>query len=395
MQNYKSTQHACYAGYFVQAIINNLSPVLFIIYQDTFQISYATISFLVLINFITQLLVDISSALFVDKVGYRRCIRFANILSAVGLCMLPILPFYLPPFIGLSIATIIMAIGSGLIEVLISPIVDNLPLGDKASSMSLLHSFYCWGQLTVVAISTVILHFFSLWRILPFLWAIVPIIDFCLFKRVPIEQPPKEERTIGNLFTSKAFLVLLLIMLCSGASELSMSQWASLFAEKALSLPKLWGDLCGPCGFALFMALGRTAYGLWGQKIPIYKSLICCSILCMASYLLAALSPLPVFSLIGCMLCGLSVSLMWPGCFSLSSVIMKNSSTAIFALFAMGGDLGCSVGPWLTGIIANQKIISTGLDGLSLGLLVSVIFPLVLLVGLILLAPKYKEGTSK
>lgn len=388
MRTYKSTQWAGYTAYVVQSIVNNLSPLLFVTYQTTFKVSYAKISLLVLINFVTQLIVDVSSTLFVDKIGYRRCILLANLISACGLCLLPILPYCISPMLGLCTATVIMAIGSGLIEVLVSPLVENLPTEHKAASMSLLHSFFCWGQVAVVILTTLFLRFCGIWQLVPILWALIPLFNFFNFMTVPIINPPKEKSASPKkLMANRTFWMLLLIMACGGASELSMSQWASVFAEVGLSLPKMWGDLLGPCGFAVFMGCGRVLYGLFGHKIDIKKALTFCAVMCIGCYVLVALSPNPVFALIGCMLCGFSVSLMWPGCISLCTVTMRDQGTAMFALLAMGGDLGCSAGPWLTGTLAEIK---TGLPiaGLNFGLLVSALFPAIMLFNLLLLKRK-------
>ena len=384
MRTYNSTRIACYAAYVVQSIVNNLSPLFFVIYQKNYNISYSMISFLLLINFVTQLVVDISSTLFVGRLGYRKSICLANLVSAAGLMFLPTLPAVLPPMAGLTIATMVMAAGSGLIEVLASPLMENLPTKNKAAQMSLLHSFFCWGQVAVVIFSTLFLHFFNRWQFLPFIWAMVPLANFINFLTVPIVEPPEEKAgSIQMFLKSKTFLLLWMVMLCGGACEIAMNQWSSLFAEQALSLPKVWGDLLGPCGFAVFMGSGRVLYGIFGKKINIHKALTGCGILCLCSYALTALSPWPAFSLIGCMLCGLSVSLMWPGCFSLSTEKMNNQGTAMFALLAMGGDLGCSLGPWFTGILSDLSL-HVGLkpEGLRFGLLCMTIFPAILLLGL-------------
>lgn len=391
MRTYESTRKAGYAAYVVQSIVNNVSPLLFIIYQTSFKISYATISSLVFLNFITQLFVDLTSTVFIDKIGYRNCILSANILSAVGLCLLPTLPYLIAPFWGLAIATVIMAIGSGLIEVLVSPLIENLPTGRKAASMSFLHSFYCWGQVAVIVFSTLFLYFFGHWRLVPILWAIIPIFNTVNFLTVPIVQPEKEKSaSVTALLKNPTFLCLFLIMFCSGASEMTMSQWASLFAEKALSLPKIWGDLLGPCGFAIFMGTGRVLFGIFGEKLNIYKSILWFSLLCIGSYLMVSLAPTPAVSLCGCMICGFSVSLFWPGCFSLGAATLHDQGTAMFALLAMGGDLGCATGPWISGMLAGIQT-KFPLEGLQFGLFSAVIFPVLLLIGLLLLKGKAEQ----
>ncbi len=390
MSNYRRTKVASYAAYVVQSIVNNFSPLLFVIFQKEFSISYSAISWLVLINFLTQLIIDATSTLFVGKVGYRVCLCAANLCSAVGLMLLPVLPYLLPPMAGLIIATIIMASGSGLIEVLVSPLMENLPTTEKAGEMSLLHSFFCWGQVGVVIITTLFLRFVGQWRWLPFLWAIIPLWNTARFLHVPIIEPPEEQRSpISSLFKKPTFCLLLMVMICGGACEITISQWFSLFAEQTLKLPKVVGDLLGPCGFAVFMGSGRVIYAFWGKRLNIHKALILCTLLCIVGYLLTALSPYPALSLIGCMICGLSVSLMWPGTFSLSSETLNNQGTTMFALLAMGGDLGCSIGPWLAGTMSDLSIsLHLSPEGLRFGLLTTLIFPLILLAGLLLLKRK-------
>ncbi len=383
--SYKQTRTAAYIGYFIQAIVNNLSPLFFVFYERDLSMRYTELSFIVLINFATQLLIDISSAFFVDVIGYRRCICGAHIASFLGLVMLPVLPLVMPAFAGIGIATVCMAVGSGLIEVMISPIVESLPGDQKAGQMCLLHSFYCWGVVGVSALTTVLLTAAGSWRVIPFIWALVPLGNFFFFRKVPIIEPPRAEKyNVRNLLRNKKFLMMMAVMACGGAAELSMSQWASVFAERSLGLPKALGDLLGPCGFALFMGLGRVVYALWGNRFHIRKALTACAVLCLFCYLTVAMARLPVFGMIGCMLCGLSVSLMWPGCLSLAAEQISGS-TKVFALLAMSGDIGCTAGPWLVGIIAAWSG-GTGLylGGLRLGLLAGALFPLCMIVSLFL-----------
>lgn len=383
--HYRATRNACYLGYVTQAIVNNLSPLLFLTFQRTFHISLEKISLLITINFVIQMAVDLLAARFVDRIGYRICTTAAHICCTVGLIGMGILPFVFPdPYIGLVIAIFLNAIGGGLIEVLISPIVESLPGDEKASAMSLLHSFYCWGHVGVVLLST--LYFSTVgigrWYLLPALWAVIPLVNTFLFCHVPLntQSGSHEPLSIRKLFSMKLFWLFLVLMICSGASEQAMSQWASLFAESGLKVSKTLGDLMGPCMFAALMGLSRTFYGKFGARIHLRHFIAASGVLCIVSYLLAALSPNPLLSLIGCGLCGLSVGIMWPGTFSLSCHYCPGGGTAMFALLALGGDIGCAAGPTLVGLISG------GFGGsLKMGLLFALIFPVIMLAAIWLL----------
>lgn len=390
-----STKIACYTGYFVQAIINNLAPLFYVVFQNEFGINYTKISWLIMLNFITQLFVDIISVKVISKLGYRVSIVLAHIFSSVGLCLLGILPRAMEnSYIGLVIPIIIYAIGSGLIEVLVSPIVEGLPLENKSGEMSLLHSFYCWGQMSVVLLTTVAIKFAGSanWVYAPICWAIIPFINMFMFMKVPIFPPVPEgedEMKVSELFKSGTFILLAVLMLCSGASELAMSQWASTFAEKSLGVDKLTGDLLGPCLFAFLMASGRVVFGLVGDKIDIKKVLGFSAALCVASYLISTLSKNPIASLIGCGLCGLSVATMWPGVFSFAAKIFPRGGTPLFAMLAVFGDFGCAFGPWLAGVVSDGVRASTiDFDPLKFGLAVSVIFPVTMIVTTAILSKK-------
>ncbi|MHB8064459.1 MAG: MFS transporter [Ruminiclostridium sp.] len=407
--SYKHTLHACFFGYITQAIVNNLAPLLFVVFQSQFKISFEMIGRLILINFGTQLIVDALAIKFVDKIGYRVSIILAHFFSALGLIALGILPNIISsPYIGLIIAVVIYAVGGGLIEVLVSPIVDALPGDAKASTMSLLHSFYCWGQVSVVLLSTIFIKIMgnNLWYILPILWSLVPSYNLIRFIRVPLMPAvaEHEKMPIKQLINSKLFLVALLLMLCAGASELAMSQWSSLFAEKGLQVPKLIGDLLGPCLFAVLMGIGRLMYSVWGYKLHIEKALLISAAFCIACYTITAFVQIPIISLLSCALCGLSVSLMWPGVFSLTAERYSNGGTAMFGMLAIFGDIGCAFGPWLAGIISDvaqksNKLIEFGrTNGLSLeqvglkaGLLIASIFPLIMFFLMLI----YKSSSMK
>lgn len=380
--DFKHTLYSSYAGYFVQAIINNFLPLLFLTFQNQFGFSYSKISALILVNFLVQLAVDFLSAYFIDKIGYRRCIVAAHFLAAFGLVMLGVLPFALGnAYVGVIISVFLYALGSGLIEVIISPLVEACPTENKSGSMSLLHSFYCWGQMSVIALSTLFFNVSSVenWRLLSFLWAIVPFVNGIYISLVPFPKMLEEggKMGIGKLFKNKLFLICAVIMFCAGSCELSMSQWASAFAESGLGVSKSVGDLLGPCLFAVLMGTARVVYAKISTKVGLKTVMMGSAALCVASYLLASLSPWAVLSLVGCALCGLSVGVMWPGTFSLSAKEIPQGGTAMFALMALFGDLGCSIGPSAVGFAT-----SVFGDELKYGLLCATIFPIILILAL-------------
>lgn len=407
-RTFQHTLYACYMGSVTLAVVANLAPLLFVVFQKQYAISFTQVGSLVLVNFLTQLIVDGLSIRSIDRIGPRRAILLAHLLVAVGLVALGVLPFWMPPYAGILLATVIFASGGGLLEVLVSMVVDSIPSEAKASAMSLSHSFSSWGQVGVVLLSTLLLSAVgdARWPLLPVLWAVLPIVNFFNFRRVPMAAPVEAERRtpMRQMLTSRLFVLAMLLMLCSGAAEQSMGQWASLFAEKGLGISKMWGDLTGPCMFAAMMGIGRTVYGLYGQKINLQRALLASAGLCVISYAMAALIPNPGFSLVGCALCGLSVSLMWPGMISLSAQGHAGGGAALFAILALCGDMGCSFGPWLTGIVADaaQSAPSVlewggrfGMDAeqtaLRSGLLTAIIFPLLMILGIAL----YKRWLAK
>ena len=377
---YTSTKIACYTGYFVQAIINNLASLFYVVFQNEFNLNYSKISWLILINFVSQIFIDFTSVRLIRKIGYRISIILAHIFAASGLVLLGILPRALSNhFVGLVIPIIIYAIGSGLIEVLISPIIEGLPLNNKSGEMALLHSFYCWGQASVVLITTFAVKFIGSenWIYMPILWAIIPFINMFAFMKVPIIPPVpdgEDEMKIGELFKKPTFLICAALMLCAGSSEIAMAQWASTFAEKSLGVSKFTGDLLGPCLFAVLMGSGRVLFGYFGDRLNIRRVLTFSAALCIASYLITTVIPVPIVSLIGC---GLSASTMWPGIFSLAAKHYPNGGTAMFAMLAMFGDFGCAFGPWLTGILSDVASSSNGIimEPLKFGLIFCIAFP--------------------
>lgn len=381
--DYKKTVNACFIGYIVQAVVNNFAPLLFLTFQSQYGIPLSKITFLITFNFSIQLVIDLLAAKFVDKIGYRASALSAHASAALGLCMLAFLPeLTKDPFIGILISVVVYAVGGGLLEVIVSPIVEACPTDNKEAAMSLLHSFYCWGHVGVVLLSTLFFRFVGIghWKILACLWALVPLLNMLAFFKVPI-APIIEEGGQGlsfkELLKNKVFWLLMLLMLCAGSCEQAVSQWASAFAEAGLGISKTAGDLAGPMFFAIMMGLSRAFYGKYGDKLDLVRFMKISGVLCLCSYLLISLSPVPVPSLVGCGLCGLSVGILWPGTFSLGSAGIKGGGTMMFAFFALAGDVGCSVGPTYVGTVTSLS------DGnMKQGILLACVFPILLLAGL-------------
>lgn len=378
-ENFNATIYASYVGYISQAIVNNLAPLLFLTFQAQYGLSLSQLSALISVSFCTQLLVDLISTKLIARIGYRCGVVAAHICCGLGLISMAVLPDLIPgSYPGLVMAVVVYAIGGGLIEVLISPIVEACPTERKEAAMSLLHSFYCWGSVGVVLLSTL---FFSLagtgnWRVLAVLWSLVPLVNAFVFTRVPIRTMEEESgggMSLRKLAATPMFWLMLLLMICSGASEQAVSQWASAFAEAGLKVGKTIGDLAGPCAFSLLMGLSRALYAKFSARIPLTGAMIGSGILCIVSYLLAALSANPVWALVGCAMTGFSVGIMWPGTFSLAAAHIRNGGTAMFALLALGGDLGCASGPTLVGAVA-----SIFGDDLKKGILCAIAFPVLL-----------------
>lgn len=386
MENqYRKTITACFVGYIVQAIVNNFVPLLFLTFQRSYSIPLSQITLLVTFNFGVQLLVDLLSVGFVDKIGYRASMIIAHILSAAGLILLTILPEALPsPFAGILIAVMIYAIGGGLLEVLVSPVVEACPSDNKEKAMSMLHSFYCWGHVGVVLLSTLFFTVFGIhnWKVMAIVWALVPLYNAFMFTKVPMAELMEEGEeglTLKDLLGMKLFWILLMMMICAGASEQAVSQWASTFAEKGLGISKTAGDLAGPMAFAILMGTSRAFYGKFGDRIKLDRFMIYSSCLCILSYLGIALLPIPQLSLAACAICGLSVGIMWPGSFSKAAAALPKGGTAMFALLALGGDVGCSGGPTVVGMVSSLFE-----DNLKMGILAGIIFPVLLLTGVII-----------
>ena len=391
-KNYRKTLMACYLGFITQAICANFAPLLFLTFHKDYQISLGHIALIPTAFFLTQLIVDALCAQYVDKIGYRRAIVGSQVTSALGLAGLAVLPEMLgDPFIGVILCVILYAIGSGLMEVLGSPIVEACPFDNKDAVMSLLHSFYCWGSVAVVLLSTVFFAVFGVacWKILACLWAIVPLWNIVNFLRCPIEHLVEDGQgmTIRQLCKAPLFWLAVLLMVCSGASELAMAQWASAYAEAALGLSKTLGDLLGPCLFAITMGISRVLYGKYGEKVELTSFMLGSGALCLVCYLLASMTANPIWGLVGCIACGFSVGIMWPGTLSITSARMPLGGTALFALLAMAGDLGGAFGPSMVGYVTQLAG-----DDLRAGLQVGCIFPIGLMIGLIIMRRMTKKN---
>lgn len=391
LKSYEHTIYASYLGYITQAIVNNFAPLLFMTFSRNYGLTLDKITLITTINFAIQLCVDLLATKFVDKIGYRISVVMAHIFSAAGLIGMAFLPMVFGnEFTGLISAVVLYAIGGGMIEVLISPIVEACPTKKKEAAMSLLHSFYCWGQVGVVLLSTVFFTFFGIenWAILACIWAVLPLLNTLYFTVVPIYPivSEHEKMSVRTLLSQKVFWLLMIVMICAGASEQAMSQWASAFAESALKVSKTVGDLAGPCTFALLMGTARALYGKYSEQIPLKKMMIGSAVLCIICYLIASLSGNPIMGLLGCALCGFSVGIFWPGTFSIAAWNLPAGGTAMYALMALAGDVGCSSGPTVVGMIAN---LNNG--NLKSGLLVAIVFPVLILIGILLLKNKKQQ----
>ena len=390
--SYEHTIYASYIGYITQAIVNNFAPLLFLTFASSYDLTLDKIAMITTVNFTVQLIVDFLSAKVIDKLGYRPMIVAAHVFAASGLIGMAILPEIMGnAYAGILVAVVLYAVGGGIIEVLISPIVEACPTKKKEAAMSLLHSFYCWGHVGVVLVSTLFFTLFGVenWRVLACIWAIVPIINMFYFMIVPIYPivQEHEKMALGAMLKQKVFWILMILMVCAGASEQAMSQWASAFAESALHVSKTVGDLMGPCIFAVLMGTSRAIYGKYSDKIPLKKMMAGCALLCIACYLMAILAPSPIWGLAGCAICGFSVGIFWPGTFSLAAAKLPGAGTAMYAFMALAGDVGCSSGPTLVGIVANQ------FDGdLQKGLIGGILFPVLILAGIYRIFTKKSHG---
>lgn len=384
-KSYAHTIYASYLGYITQAVVNNFAPLLFLTFVSDYGLSLEEITWITTVNFVVQLCVDLLSAKVIDRVGYRISIITAHILAALGIIGLAVLPdLFGNAYAGLMTAVVLYAVGGGIIEVLISPIVEACPTEKKEAAMSLLHSFYCWGHVFLVVMSTVFFQLFGIgnWKSLAFVWALIPILNSIYFTLVPIYPitAGHEKMSFGSLLKQKVFWLIVIIMICAGASEQAMSQWASAFAESALKVSKTVGDMAGPCAFAVLMGTARAIYGKCSERIPLKKFMIGSALLCIVCYAVAVFAGSPVMGLVGCALCGFSVGIFWPGTFSIAAGKLPGGGTAMYALMALAGDVGCASGPTVVGMVADS------FDGnLKSGLLAAMIFPVLILIGICVL----------
>lgn len=381
--SYRHTVYASYISYATQAAVGNFLPLLFVMLNTHYDISLGRLGLLVALNFCTQMLVDIFAARFSSRIGYRPLLILSGVFAATGFLLLGILPDMLHnSYAGLCISVFICAIGGGLSEALISPIIEFCPLGNKSGEMSLLHSFYCWGCVLVIIVSTALFAIFGMdcWRFVAFGWALIPLIDAFYFSLVPLPDIPDGEHTmpITQLLKSKLFWIFALLMVGAGASEIAMAQWSSAFAESGLGVTKAVGDIAGPCMFAILMGISRVIYAKLSHKISLPKYLMVCAVACLGGYLISALAPHPVISLLGCSICGFSVGVMWPGVYSYSAQTISKGGTAMFALLALAGDTGCSLGPSITGYVSKAFD-----NDLSAGMLIASTFPVLVIIGLL------------
>lgn len=388
--NFRHTIYACYVAYSTQALIVNFPPLLFLIFNEQFDIPLTQITWLITLNFLVQLTMDFLSSKFVDKIGYRTCMIAAHAFCATGLIGMAVLPTILPPFTGLLISVVIYAMGGGVIEVLTSPIVEASPADNKAAAMSLLHSFYCWGMVAVIVLSTLFFTVFGKenWQILCCIWAILPLFNIFYFTQVPINTLTEEGEgmTPGQLAKSGLFWLFVILMISSGAAEQAMAQWASAFAESGLKVSKTVGDLAGPCLFSVMMGIVRLFYGKYSEKVDLLKFIIASAVLCIISFIITSISPWPIVSLIGCALCGISVGILWPGVLSVASASFKKGGTAMFALLALSGDIGCSAGPSLVGAVMGAADVD-----LKKAIIAGVVYPIILITCAIIFKKKYKK----
>ena len=387
--NYTSTKIASYAGLFVQAIVNNFLPILFIALQDVYKIGYEKLGRLIMFNFVTQLVTDMLTPKIVGLLGYRKSAIMCQGFAALGLAMLSFMPRIMPvPYVGIVISVMVYAFASGLMEVILSPMVEMLPTKNKSGNMAVLHSFYCWGQAVTTLVTTFLVSLFGYvnWMYIPILWAVVPLINMFSFIRVPIIEPEPERKSdsLKKLLSSPLFRCFMIMMVCAGASEIAMAEWASMFAQQALGVSKVVGDLAGPCAFAIFMGTGRILYARFSASLSFRKTVIALSALCAACYLTTALTHIPLLALISCAVCGFTVSVMWPGTYSAGAKAFPKGDAVMFSVFAMCGDLGCCLGPWILGIIADIKDLHTGIA-------FTAIFPIIMLITSIFFFKEEKE----
>lgn len=382
-KKYLPTKLAGYVGFVVQAIVNNFLPILFIVFQDIYALSYEKLGRLMLFNFVTQMFVDLITPKIISAIGYRKAAMLSQGMASLGLVMLGFLPNIISnTYLAIIICIIVYATGSGLMEVILSPMIEMLPTRNKSGNMAVLHSFYCWGQTFTVIVTTFLVFCFGFknWVFIPLIWAVIPFLNMLAFSKVPIVEPNPEEKlaTLFELIKSPRFIIYMVMMLCAGASEIAMAEWSSIFAQKALGVSKVVGDITGPCAFALFMGLGRVLYAKYSKKISFTRLLVILNILGFICYMMVAVCNVPFVALIFCAVCGFTVSISWPGLYSAGARAFPRGGAVMFSAFAMCGDTGCSLGPWLVGAVADKY-------SLNLGFGIASVFPLLMVVCAVLI----------
>ncbi len=382
---YRHTRTACYIGSMIQAVNCCFVPLLFVSFRQEFGLSLEKVTLLITVNFLVQLFVDALGASLVDKIGHRVCVVVSHFCGALGTASLAVFPNIFPtPMMGLLTSVILNAISGGIIEVLLSPIQEACPSQNKEASMSFLHSFYCWGSMAVAAVSTGLFALLGMenWRWVCLFWAVLPLCNGLFFTAVPIPKLVEEGRsmTIPQLLKSGIFWLLLLMMMLSGASELVISQWASTLAESGLKVSKAAADLAGPCLFAAFMGVGRILHGKLSERISMERYLMLSALLCIVGYGLVVMPESAIINLLGCGVCGFAVAVMWPGSLSLAAQRCPRGGTAMFGLLALGGDIGCTIGPTMTGFVSGRFQ-----DDLKIGIAVATVFPLLLVLAVLVL----------
>lgn len=392
----KLTITACLTGFVVQAIVINYSPLLFLTFENELGISMAKISLLISISFITQLLMDLTASRLPHLFSKRVTIVMGQVCAALGLMGIALLPSVLPPYVGLIIGTTVASVGGGIIEVTGNPVIESCNIKNKHAILTFMHSCYCWGVVLTVLLSTVFFYLLGTehWRLLTCLWAAIPACNAVLFAIAPLGEitaAPDRSKRKRSAFRTFTFWALIVLMLCAGAAEQVMAQWASSFAEMGLGVDKTMGDILGPCAFALLMGLARLLYAKFSTKIDLSKCMIATSVLCIVGYLLSAFSPFPALSLVGCAVCGFSVGLMWPGTLCIATEEIPDGGVKMFALLALAGDAGCAIGPSAAGWIAG----ALG-DDLKIAFALSAVFPLLIIVfaALLMLRDKRRKAAS-
>ncbi len=384
--NYMKTKIACYSGFVVQAIVNNFLPILFIVLQDSYKLSYEALGRIVLFNFCTQIVADFLTPKITSYLGYKKCAAMSQLVAAIGLVMLSFMPAICKSaYVGIVLSVMVYAFGSGMMEVILSPIMELLPTGNKGANMAFTHSFYCWGQAFTVILTTVFVKVIGgiNWQIIPLIWAVIPFVNSMAFLRVKVVEPDGEDKggSLKGLLKERAFYCFVIFMLCAGGSEIAMAEWVSMFAQKGLGVNKFVGDLLGPCAFAVCQGTGRVIFGIFSGRYSARKALIFNNILCALCYLTVAVCDIKILSLVAAALCGFSVSLSWPGTYSMAAARFKNGGAKMFSIFALFGDIGCALGPWILGLVADYL-------GLNMGFAVCSIFPILMVAAALLIKEK-------